>query len=162
MRHQISHRTAVILALAIAAPIAVPGSAVAQTPTTPPSVSCSASALIRPLLGAPACTTAPIACPPGTFCLWRVTVTARTLIGLGSSAASARLIADDAQSGRHVFGPWRCTGPSSGCTAVGTFTTGSFGDHQVSGACSWEGTSLGVLAQVTCSLNGELSGQIPT
>ncbi|WP_205697872.1 hypothetical protein [Conexibacter sp. SYSU D00693] len=146
---RLARRTMVGLAVAAGAMALSAPAASAQAQTT----SCSAVSLVRPLLGAPACVTPPLACPADSLCGYSGRAVATTLIGLGPSAGRVQLFGT-ANNGAALGPAGNCSGQPSGCTAtVGPIAVVGQATGQARAACAWTAAqSLGVLAGIRCEL----------
>jgi len=102
------------------------------------SSSCSASALVT-ALGAPKCTTAPAACPPGQRCVVTASVKVGVLLGIGPAAGTVTA---------GGTGPVSCSGGSACSRSLTTAASGA-----QSASCAWTGTKLGLLARVDCRVD---------
>ena len=115
----------------------------------PVTRTCTATALVRPILGSgPVCRTEPIVCPAG-FCLATATVNADQLLGIGITAAKVSYY--EPVSGFTGFGG-SCTGTAR-CSASAQRLRAGW--HEPTGAlCEWTappGAAISVLAKVDCT-----------
>jgi hypothetical protein len=132
-----------VVALIAVGVIAAPAAGAAPTTT-----SCSATSLVRPLLGAPTCTTLPQVCPAGaTECGATAKLAAARLVGLGTTTAKVTVFDADNPTvsiDETCSGANQCTRELAGIRVVE--------DLRYAARCEWTGTTLGVLAKVDCSL----------
>ena len=140
--------------LAVVAILAIGVVSAPVASAAPVTKACSATALVRPILGGPSCTTPVQVCPANSpDCNIKANVLARRVLGLAQTKASIKIYAVGDPANMDTAS---CVGNTETCSAaLGPYHFGAGevgdGDFLYQATCRWDGTQLGVLARIDCA-----------